>query len=263
MKSYLAIIKARFFCLLQYRAAALAGLFTQIFWGLIYTMIFAAFYREGQKEAPIPLETACAFVWINQALLQLLPWNFDKEVMQEIRTGNVAYSLIRPIELYWMWFCRAIAMRIVPTLLRCIPLFILALLFFDLAPPASFEAGALFVLSCLSAVLLSAAITTLVMLSLFWTISGEGIVRLMPHIVILFSGLIIPLPFCPDWAQPFLQAQPFRGITDIPCRIYTGMIPTCDWPFAIGFQLAWTALFILFGRFLTKRALSALVIQGG
>ena len=34
----------------QNRAAALAGMFTQLFWGLIRIMIFEAFYRSGDEE---------------------------------------------------------------------------------------------------------------------------------------------------------------------------------------------------------------------
>jgi len=46
MQPYLAILSARFRTLLQYRVAGLAGIGTQLFWGLIRVMIFDAFYRS-------------------------------------------------------------------------------------------------------------------------------------------------------------------------------------------------------------------------
>lgn len=263
MNRYLAIVKARFLVLFQYRAAALAGLFTQIFWGLIYTMVFTAFYTENSAASPITLSQAIAFIWINQALLQLIPWNFDKEVLEEIRSGNVCYSLIRPLELYWFWFSKAIALRIVPTLLRSIPLIALASMFFGLEPPISWHAGALFLLSCIFSLLLSSALTTIVAITLFWTISGEGIIRLMPSVVILLSGVLVPLPLFPEWMQPFLSLQPFRAILDIPCRFYTGILATEQWLYYLLFQLMWAFFFILLGKYLLKRSLQKLVIQGG
>ena len=47
MKGYTALVSAHFRTLLQYRAAALAGLGTQLFWGLIRVMIFEAFYSAN------------------------------------------------------------------------------------------------------------------------------------------------------------------------------------------------------------------------
>ena len=40
MRPYLAIVSARFRMLLQYRAAAIAGLWTQVFFGLVLIMIY-------------------------------------------------------------------------------------------------------------------------------------------------------------------------------------------------------------------------------
>lgn len=262
MNSYLAILKARILTLLQYRAAAFAGICTQIFWGIIYTMIFQAFYR-GSGSAPISLEQAITFIWINQALIQLLPWNFDKEIQQQIRTGNVAYELIRPLDLYWLWFWRSLAHRMAPTVLRSIPLFILAGFFLGLSAPVSWTAGFLFIVSCLLGLWLASAITAIVVISMFWTVSGEGILRLMPSVTLLFSGLAVPLPLFPDWMQPFLSLQPLRGILDIPCRLYTGVIAASDAHYWLLFQFFWAIAFIIFGKWLMNRALRTLVIQGG
>lgn len=263
MRSYLAILKCRMAALFQYRAAALAGLGTQIFWGVIKMMILTAFYAESTTLQPISLQQAITFIWLGQALLQLLPWNIDKEVEFQIRNGNVAYELVRPLDLYWLWFFRSIAMRFLPTLLRSIPIFILAGLFFGLSQPISWPAGIAFGCSVILSVLLSSAITCLIIISLFWTVSGEGILRLLPHTVMLLSGLVVPLPLFPEWMQPFLNLQPFRGIVDIPVRLYTGVIPVSDAPLFLAFQIAWIVVFLIAGVWLIRKALKRIVIQGG
>lgn len=53
MISYWATLSARFRTLLQYRAAALAGMGTQLFWGLVRVMIFEAFFRSTIAEQPM------------------------------------------------------------------------------------------------------------------------------------------------------------------------------------------------------------------
>ncbi|PJD97933.1 MAG: ABC transporter permease [Parachlamydia sp.] len=263
MKAYSAVLKARLSVLLQYRSAALAGLATQIFWGFIKVMILEAFYAQSGAAEPLTLAQAITFIWLGQAFLQLIPWNIDKELEQQIKTGNVAYELLRPLDLYFLWFFRAVAMRLVPALMRSIPLFLFAGVVYALPAPVSLHAAIAFIFSLSAAILLSSAITTLVIISLFWTISGEGIQRLLPHITLLLSGMTVPLPLFPSWTQPFLNLQPFRGIIDIPSRIYVGIIPTHDVFQYIGFQLVWFLFFVLAGKWLLKRAIKRFVILGG
>lgn len=263
MRAYLALFKTRLAVLFQYRAAALAGLSTQVFWGIVKVMILTAFYAQSASPQPITLLQGVTFIWLGQALLQLLPWNIDKEIEAQVRNGNVAYELIRPLDLYWHWFFRAMAMRLVPTLLRSIPLVITARLFFDLPLPASWLAAAAFGCSLFFSVLLSSAITALVIMSLFWTISGEGLLRLLPHVVMLLSGMAVPLPLFPSWMQPFLNIQPFRCIIDIPCRLYMGIIPIDEAFFYIAFQFLWVLLFMAAGKVLMKKAVDQFVVQGG
>lgn len=263
MSAYVAIFKCRLATLLQYRAAAFAAVATQVFWGLMRVMIFTAFYASTSAAQPLTLPQALTFIWLSQAFLQLLPWNVDKEVEAQVKTGNVAYELVRPIELYWLWYTRALAIRTIPTIIRAIPVFIIAGLFMELMAPVSFQAGVAFAISiCLGAVV-SASITTLVITSLFWTISGEGIQRLMPTMTLLFSGLIVPLPLFPSWAQTFISLQPLRCIIDIPSRIYTGVISVSEAPYYILFQGFWAVVLIAGGKMLMNRAVHKVEIQGG
>lgn len=263
MKAYLAILKGRLATLFQYRAAAMAGLTTQVFWGIVKVMILTAFYAQTDASEPISLQQAITFIWLGQALLQLLPWNIDKEIEAQVKNGDVAYELIRPLDLYWLWFYRSMAMRLVPTILRCIPLFLLAGLFFGLSKPASLASGIFFGASLIFSAVLSTAMTTLLIISLFWTLSGEGIMRLIPHVVMLFSGMVVPLPLFPSWMQPFLSLQPFRCIIDIPCRLYTGVIPSHEAIYFLGFQCLWVMIFVLLGKILIKKAVKQYVVQGG
>ena len=67
-----------------------------------------------------------SYVWLGQALLAMLPWNADAEIRAMIRSGAVAYELCRPIDLYSLWFVRALAWRTAPTILRAVPMCLIA-----------------------------------------------------------------------------------------------------------------------------------------
>ena len=263
MSAYWAIFSARFRMMLQYRAAAAAGLATQIVFGLIYVTVYQAFYGASEHAQPMTLEQVVTYVWLGQAFLAITPWNTDPEIQAMIDSGTVGYELCRPVDLYSVWFVRALAWRTAPTLLRGVPLATLALLFLDMKAPASPASATAFAVAIVGAVLLSSAITTLMNISLMWTIAGRGINRMMTSVIVLFSGLGIPLPLLPAWARDVIYALPFRGIVDIPFRLYTGHIPPGQAPAMLAHQVGWLAVLVLAGRWLLTRGQRRLVVQGG
>ena len=263
MKAYWSVFSARFRLLLQYRTAAIAGFVTQIFWGLIRVMIMAGFYQSTSTVQPMTYDDVVTYIWLGQGMLLLVIFAADEDIGQMIRSGSVAYELVRPLNLYCFWFCRAVAMRTAPLLLRSIPLFLIAGVFFDLKPPVSFTHGMLFLLSSISAILLSAAMATVMTISLLWTISGLGVNRLLPAAVFFFSGLTIPLPLLPDWMQSTIAVLPFRGVADTPYRIYLGHMLFSEGAYAILQQWVWIVVIIFFSYFLLNRGVRRLVVQGG
>jgi ABC-2 type transport system permease protein len=263
MSPYLAVLGARIRVLLQYRAAAIAGLITQFFWGGIRGMVFMAFYRSTTTPQPMNLADTISYLWLTQALLLLLPFRLDADLRAMMRDGTVAYELARPTDLYWLWYARSIAQRFAPALLRAVPLYLIAWLFLGLQLPPNLGAAAAFGISLMGALFLSAAISTLMSITMLWTISGEGIWRVLNILALFLSGSFVPLPLFPDWSQPFLAVQPFGGIMDTPFRLYVGHLPASGVLLSLGHQLIWTALFVLAGRLILTRGLTRLVVQGG
>lgn len=263
MTAYVAVFKARFLALLQYRAAAAAGFATQVMWGFIRIMIFAAFYRSTTAAQPMTQAEVMTYIWLSQAFLGVLPFRQDPDVAALVRTGNVAYEFLRPIDLFGLWFARSVALRTAPTLLRSVPLLLLAGLFFGLGLPPDPPAFAAFLLSFTGAILLGAALTTLMSISLLWTISGDGVAKVLSTLMWVCSGIIIPLPFLPDWTQPLFMVLPFRGMMDTPFRIYLGHLSGGAAAMALLHQLVWIVLLLALGRFLLSRARRRITVQGG
>lgn len=263
MRAYWAVVSARFRMLLQYRTAAVAGLGTQLFFGLLLIMIYEAFYRSNPSPQPMTAHEIVTYVWLGQALLGLFPWNVEPDIRSIVRSGDVVYELLRPLDLYTFWFSRALARRTAPTVLRAVPMFLIAGLFFGLQPPPSWASAGLWVVATLGAILLSCAISTLLNISLLWTISGEGISQLVIATVSIFSGMYVPLPFFPDWAQPVLNILPFRGLIDTPFRLYLGHIPPGHALSALAHQAIWIVVLVGLGRWTFARGTRRLVIQGG
>jgi ABC-2 type transport system permease protein len=263
MRPYRALLAAKFRGLIQYRVAAVAGICTQFFWGVIRVMSFAAFYRSSSSGAPLAYSDTVTYLWLGQAFLLLLPWRPDPDVADMVRTGNIAYELVKPVGLYPMWYMRSVAMRVAPTVLRCPPVVGLAMLFLGMRAPPSWQCAALFSFGLVGAVLLGAAVTALLTISVLWTLSSRGIITMVAAAVNILSGSVVPLPLFPGWAQGVLAWQPFRGLMDTPFRLYLGHLSGRAAALALLHQLGWTVALILLGRSLVRLAQRRVVVQGG
>ena len=127
MGKYLAFFRLRFSMGLQYRAAAVAGIVTQFFWGAMELLAFRAFYQADPGAFPMSFQATASYVWMQQAFLALFAaWMFENEIFQCIRDGSVAYELCRPVDLYAMWFARSAANRVSRAVLRCAPILLVA-----------------------------------------------------------------------------------------------------------------------------------------
>ncbi len=263
MGAYRSYFAARFRTLLQYRGAALGGMVTQVFFGLILVMVYQAFYRSTSAARPMSLSQVTSYIWLGQAFLGMLPWNVEGEQRVLVRSGAVAYELLRPIHLYSLWFARSLAWRSAPTLMRSVPILVLAFAFFGLRLPPSPGAAAAWAGAMAGALLLSASLTTLITIFLLWTISGEGLSMLFTALITLCSGMSIPLPLLPGRVRGIMELLPFRGLVDAPYRLYVGYAQPGDVAMLLTHQLLWSTAIVLLGLLLLRRGLRRLEISGG
>ena len=269
---YRGVLRARWRETLQYRAAALAGFGTQLYWGLLRLMILAAFYQSGPADATdFSFAHVVPYVWLGQALLSLFPFRLDGELADSVRTGSVANELLRPIDLYSYWFWRTAAWRLAQAAPRCLLMLVVAVAVLPLVgldewaltAPASVAAAGLYLVATALALLLGVAITAVLLSLMFWTVSSEGAFYILPAIVWFGGGLVIPLPLLPDGLATVLGYLPFAGLMDIPFRIYVGHLAGTEAVLRLGLQVGWLAVLVLLGRLLLARGVRRVVILGG
>ncbi len=267
MKKYLSIFRIRFANTLQYRSAALAGLATQFVWGFMEILAFMAFYKGNPKAFPMSLSQTVTYLWLQQAFLALfMVWFYEREILEAISTGNIAYELARPLHLYHRWFFQSIANRSAKAFLRCFPVLIVAFFLpppFNLALPPSVGHFLLFLLSMVLALGVVVAFSMLVYISTFYTISSMGIRILTASIVDFLSGAIIPLPFFPENLQKVITFLPFYSMQNAPLRIYSGHIAGVEAYHSLLLQGFWLVALIFLGQWFMKNALTKVVVQGG
>lgn len=274
LRPYLAAFSSRFLLMMQYRAAALAGFFTQCWFGGVRVMVLAAFYLGAPEAAAgtaLDLSQAITYTWLAQGLLALLPWAADPDIAAAVRTGAVGYDRLRPVDAYALWYARTagwMTARIAPRvslmiLAAGIALPLLGLGDWAWQPPAGLSAGLLFLLSLALAVALSTAVVMLINIVVAATLDSRGVNTLVMPVVVVFTGSLLPLPLYPEAVRTLLFLQPLAGIIDIPNRIYSGALAGGMAWAGIGLQAFWIAALILVGRLGLGRVMRRLEVQGG
>jgi ABC-2 type transport system permease protein len=252
---------------LQYRAAAWAGVATQFFWGFLLLMIYQAFYRSSGAEPPMEWGQLVAYSWLREAFLAMIMlWMTDGDLMNSITDGQVAYELCRPYDMYTFWCARLIATRLSSVALRCLPILLVAFLLpgeFRMTLPASFGALAAFLLSMSLSLVLVVVVSMFIYLLTFVTMSSFGSRLLLGIAAEFLGGSILPIPLMPPWLQTMLNFFPYRYISDLPFRLYSGHISGTEAVVQIGVQLAWILGLILLGKLAFRRVMRRIVIQGG
>ena len=267
MRFYFSYFKLRFITSLQYRASAIAGALTQIFFGLVFIMVYLAFYESSSSNYPMEVHELVSYLWLNQICFSLIYMFYkDKEIFDLIKTGNIAYELVRPKKLYFMWFSKIIGQRVAAVLLRCLPVIIFAFLLpspLGLSLPKSMLSFIMFLLTLLTGSLLMTSIIVLFHIITLYTLNEKGIPNLFCSIADIFSGGVVPIPFFPLFLQRIANILPFRYVSDLSFRLYTGNVHIVEGVNGLIIQFVWFVIILLIGNILLNRSMKKIVVQGG
>jgi len=265
MKIYASLIRIRFLNGLQYRTAAAAGLSTQFAWGFMEILAFMALYRANPAAFPMEFSQTVSYIWLQQGFLALFfSWGYGADAAETIVSGNIAYDMARPIDIYNRWFCETIATRLSRGALRCMPVLIVALLLpapMNLSLPASPVQFLVFIVSMIMAMCVVTAFGMLDIMTTFYTMSRMNLVFAI--VCDFLGGAYIPLPFFPDRFRNVLEILPFASMQNLPLRIYSGHISGAEMHRGLALQVFWLVTLVLLGKWVMNRSLKRVVTQGG
>ena len=135
--AYLALARAGFRRWSSYRAATLAGVFTNTIFGFLrVAILLAALDAGGDRSAATPAADALTYTWLTQALIMMIAmWNWV-DLATRIQTGDIVTDLQRPIDLQVAVPRRGPRPRRLPScIVRGLPPFVVGALFYDLRTP--------------------------------------------------------------------------------------------------------------------------------
>jgi len=120
---------------LTYRAAAMAGLATNFFFGIIRAAILVALYDTRLSVAEISLQGAVTYAALTQAIIAYQSFFGWTKIMDTIYTGDVSSDLLKPIGYFRLWLAKDLGRAGVNIFLRGITLMLGYTLIFDMTKP--------------------------------------------------------------------------------------------------------------------------------
>lgn len=263
MRLYVEVAKRAFARQTTYRAANLAGLATNSFFGILRTYLFIGLYAGRDVEAGWTLADAIAFVWLGQALITPIYMWLDSEISETIRSGDVVSDLSKPFDFYGFWLARDAGRALFGLVFRFVPTLAVGLILFDVDLTADPLRWLAFGLSVTLAVWISFGMRFLVNISSFWLMDFRGVATMLMFATSFFSGFLVPLNFWPDAARAVVVWLPFAGMIQAPMDVMLGKTTGADMLGVLLFQLVWALTLMLAGRALLTQAVRRVVTQGG
>ncbi len=262
MRLYVEVARRTYRRIATYRAATVAGVFTNTVFGFLLAYVLLAVYRERAQVGGFDAIDAVTFTFVAQGLLMALGMFSDTEIADRIATGDVVVDLQRPYDHQAWWAGVSYGKAAYYVVFRGVPPFLVGALAFNLRLPTPAHAVA-FVVSTVLAVGIAFGWRYLLQLSAFWLLDVRGANQLGWLTAQFLSGVFIPLVFLPGWLEALARSLPFAGMLQVPVEVWLGKHPGTELLGVFALQAAWLVALVLAGRWVLAAAMRRVVVQGG
>ena len=257
---YPRLVRAGFQRHSAYRAASLAGLFTNTVIGLLRVSVLLAVVGHAGAAPGYDAASTATFVWLGQGLLTVVTLWGDGELSDRVRTGQVAIDLARPWDLQAAVLATELGRAGHAMLIRFVPPILFGALVLPFRWPHQLSTWPVFAVSVLLAVVVCAQIRFLLELTSFWLLDSRGVRSLWGAVSGPLCGLVVPLSYFPAPLRGVLELTPFPAIMQTPIDVFSERGATVA---LLAHQLAWAVLLLVGGHLVLGRATRRLVVQGG
>ncbi len=248
---------------LSYRAATLAGLVTNFFFGLVRAAVLVALYGSVSEVESISIQGAITFTGLTQAVIGFLSLFSWYDLMNTVYTGAIASDLLKPMGYYNFWLAQDFGRAIAQLIMRGLPLMVAYALFLGIVLPSNAHQWLALSVAMLFAWLVSFSWRFLINLSAFWIPNALGIGRFAFILSWFLSGFLMPLRFYPDWFIRLCNLTPFPHSVNTVIEVYLGLLNGKDLIWAFLGQMVWIAILFVLGQLVLRAGVRRLVILGG
>src|SRR5712692_1807125 len=263
LQFYVEVARTAFRRQLMYNWANLAGLLTNIVFGIIFSYVMIALFQVKHLAGGYDLRDALRYVWLVQSLVMVVLTFGWYDLMLTIRSGEVVSDLSKPCDFYWYWFSREAGRNLYYLLFRGLPTYLGGVLLFGIGVLGEWRLWLIFVVSLALGAMMGIAYRFLYNVVAFWILEARAVAVLAGSMALFFTGSYVPLPFFPAWLHTIANWLPFNGLMNVPAEVYLGKLSGNALLFELGRQGLWLVILTFGVRGIAFVAARRVTIQGG
>lgn len=263
MNRYLAVSRMSFLNGIAWRIHFILTFITNAIYLVVIFFLWRSIYGGAASLNGMTFEQVFVYLALASSTFVLFDTYTDWEISGEIIQGTISTYLIKPADYQLLSLFRAMGLMLSNVLLITLPtLFIVFGLF---RMKGVFGINLLFLpVSLALAYVLSFSFDYIVGLTSFYNESVWGLSTVKKIVIMVFSGLLIPLQFFPEVLRRVLTYLPFQAIYHTPLSLITNPALTmADYVRMVGIQAVWVVIMFGVGRLFYSQAIKAVTINGG
>jgi ABC-2 type transport system permease protein len=267
---YLWLIRLTFLKLMAYRMRYVTGIATYgIFVGGQFCIWQAVWEAKGLSPQDavdgLTLAQMATYLAVGYIARAAYFTNTDSEIAARFQSGDVTLDLLKPLSFHGQWLAQAIGETGFRLCFFAAPMAVVLVPLFGVLPPSG-DGWWQFPVLFLAAFWINAELNLLAGTAAFFLEDITGLMSLKRNLIMLLSGLMVPLHYLPPLLAQATSWLPFALISYYPTMAYVGRLghgTTPDFAAVLALALIWIAVLRLANRLLWLRAITRLEVQGG
>ena len=274
MRPYVWLARLTFLKLMAYRMRYVTGILTYgIFVGGQYAVWRAVYIASQPAGVPLDqmamdgltLQAMATYIAVGYIARAAYFTNTDSEIAARFQSGDVVLDLLKPLSFHGQWYAQAAGETLFRLLFFAAPMSLILVPLFGVQAPEGagwWQFPLLFVL----AFLVNSELNLLAGTASFYLEDITGLMSLKRNLMMLLSGLMVPLHFLGPVLASLTSLLPFALVSYYPTMAYVGKLGVDGHP---GFPEVlllggtWMALLRLANIVLYHHATRRLEVQGG
>lgn len=230
-----------------------------IFILFVLAQLWKAIYTNQSIIEGFTLEKVVWYLIITETIV-LSRSNFANEINDTIKSGDLAYLLIRPYNFIGYHLFNSLG-EILPKVIAHLGVGLII----GLILTGTVELSAYFPLvffSILMGVLLNFSLRMVIALTAFWTEDNTAFFFLYSKLIFFIGGMLIPIDFLPEWLQGISRVLPFSYVTYWPARLAVSF----QWQLyfqVLGWQVFYLGLGLLLANLIYQQGVKQVNVNGG
>lgn len=269
MKKYFAFTKAGILDGFAYKFSAFGWVLGDIVSLFVLFFLWQAVYKNSPTETinGMTFNDMIAYLILARVTTALVFSSMSFWIIgEDIYEGNIAISLIRPINYRYRLLSSSFGSFLSTTVLMFIPLWILAMLLLHFTigfPIPRLGTHLLFIVSILLSFVIADSLNFLIGEIAVFTNALFGLMITKNIMMSFLSGSLLPSSYFPVWLNNILKYLPFQSMVEKPIMIFLGRLSPSEIVSSLLIQVMWVVILSVLCNLSFNRIKKRVVSVGG